>query len=402
MIGAAEAETRNARGHGINCPLPNAASFTAIETAARTALGDPLARGQDARRDSAMRLFAEFALLSPRELFRKPMGADALAAAQHNEWSMCLFAVYLSGVTSTKTTKALARSTIETYVETAASTLSLAFGFRVLQQRVIFKPLLARTLAAMDSETGARRKRQGLRRRHLREAASGLGAMRDADDINRWAAACLANTILLRAGELQHLRHRDATFTSHSGRRCLLIQVKPLKKCGGVATKAARVPTLIPEIPGDQACAYAALKRLLRLDPAGRASLGEQKPAGEEPIFRLRTRPPAAARANAAPCWQAVRTAHMDAYARRVARAVSLPPADVGGHSFRIGGATDFIDGGGSHEQLRGRGRWASDIGHIYARDTIGLQLGSVDAIVRANTMSLEELVAGYTQPARR
>jgi hypothetical protein len=157
-----------------------------------------------------------------------------------------------------------------------------------------------------------------------------------------------------------------------------------------------------PPTPGDQACACAALKRLLRLDPAGRASLGEQKPAGEEPIFQLRTRPPAAARANAAPCWQAVHTTHMDAYARRVARAVSLPPADVGGHSFRIGGATDFIDGGGSHEQLRGRGRWASDIGHIYARDTIGLQLGSVDAIVQANTMSIKELIAGYTQPARR
>jgi hypothetical protein len=54
MIGAADAKAGNARGHGVSCPLPNAASFAAIQTAARTALGDLLAWGQDTRRDSAI------------------------------------------------------------------------------------------------------------------------------------------------------------------------------------------------------------------------------------------------------------------------------------------------------------------------------------------------------------
>lgn len=90
-------------------------------------------------------------------------------------------------------------------------------------------------------------------------------------------------------------------------------------------------------------------------------------------------------------------------YARRVAEAagVATSPSDMGGHSFRIGGATDFADGGGSSMQIRSRGRWDSDMELVYARDTVAQQLAAADAMAGANSVSLEELCPGWSQPAR-
>jgi hypothetical protein len=163
-----------------------------------------------------MRLFAEFAPVSaPREPFLRPCGMDQLQAHQHNEWTLCLFAAYVQGIESDTTRAPYAHSTISTYVETVASAFSVAYGFKVFQQRARFKCVIKHLLACGERKAGERRKRQGVRRRHLRAVAATFGVSTDLNDLNLWAAACLANVLLLRGGELAHLRYCDmkqATF----------------------------------------------------------------------------------------------------------------------------------------------------------------------------------------------
>lgn len=77
----------------------------------------------------------------------------------------------------------------------------------------------------------------------------------------RWAAACVAHILLLRAGELQHLRCGDVTQTTQNGRRCLLFHVLPIKGAPGVARP--RHPIIVPAVPHDPACPVAAVARLL-------------------------------------------------------------------------------------------------------------------------------------------
>ena len=90
------------------------------------------------------------------------------------------------------------------------------------------------------------------------------------------------------------------------------------------------------------------------------------------------------------------------AYAHIVATTEGLEPADFNGHSFRIGGAPDAADGGETAGQLQSRGRWlGEDIGWIYARDTVGQQIKTADAIAAANSCSVEGLFAGWVEPSR-
>ena len=92
----------------------------------------------------------------------------------------------------------------------------------------------------------------------------------------------------------------------------------------------------------------------------------------------------------------------MRAYAHIVATAAGLEPADFSGHSFRIGGATDAANGGETAGQLQSRGRWlGKDIGWVHARDAVGQQIKTADAIAAANSCSVEGLVAGWVEPSR-
>ena len=72
-----------------------------------------------------------------------------------------------------------------------------------------------------------------------------------------------------------------------------------------------------------------------------------------------------------------------------------------GAHSARIGGATDLASTGkASQLLLQAKGRWASDIGRIYARMTRRNQLAASRLMQRAKGRDLEELIPGYTQAA--
>jgi hypothetical protein len=132
---------------------------------------------------------------------------------------------------------------------------------------------------------------------------------------------------------------------------------------------------------------------LMRLDGAGRPANFEACAKDKNPLVRARKRNNTD--------WRPLLTADMLHYAEKIAALVGLPIADFGGHSFRIGGATDLADAGGTKDQLKARGRWAGvDIGWIYARDTVGKQMRKADAIARASSASVEELYPQWVQRA--
>ena len=85
-----------------------------------------------------------------------------------------------------------------------------------------------------------------------------------------------------------------------------------------------------------------------------------------------------------------------------IAKACGIPVAWVAGHSARIGGATDLMAAmkSGCSAQLKGRGRWASEVADIYARLTRKAMLQASRLMHKCKGRSLEEIYPTFTQPA--
>ena len=135
---------------------------------------------------------------------------------------------------------------------------------------------------------------------------------------------------------------------------------------------------------------YAALERMVRLDPVVHrlgASAGDgQRVERATPLFRVAGR--------------TLRTERLRRFARQIMRKAGQGTASVGAHSFRIGGATDLADQGASPLLLQAKGRWASDIGRIYARMTRRAQLAASRLMQRRGARDLEELFPSFAQAA--
>ena len=93
---------------------------------------------------------------------------------------------------------------------------------------------------------------------------------------------------------------------------------------------------------------------------------------------------------------------------KRIARLAGWPPeavAQVGAKCFRIGGASDYRDHFGAvegKELLKRRGRWASDIFHIYSRASLPEQLRASALVGDTEGMDYERVFRGFTQPTTR
>jgi hypothetical protein len=79
-------------------------------------------------------------------------------------------------------------------------------------------------------------------------------------------------------------------------------------------------------------------------------------------------------------------------------RAAGQKSAEVGAHSFRIGGATELADQGASQLLLQAKGQWASDIGRIYAHMTRRAQLAASRLMQRRGGRDLEELFPAFAE----
>ena len=331
-----------------------------------------------------MRAFARFARRVPgRELFKHPTFAGDLRAQAHNEWTLCLWALFEEERISEKTGKRIKASTIEQRISLFKGLVSHRYGFQIAGEAPRLKSLV-RAMRAKDPLEGYRKKRRALRHRHLAKLWRTQKAVRARDflRLNRWAALVTSRHILARGGELGTVMRNDLTFrTDARGRRYAVVMLRPLKKKG---LQQPKVPQIIAEFDqGEGADTYAALRRLTEADIW--AFRGDWDTT---PLFRVKP-------------GTAMSTAHYRAAVREAAKLLGFDPAHFGAHSTRIGGASDLAGTGrASQLLLQAKGRWSSDIGRIYARMTRKAQIAVSDLMYSCKGRDLEERMPDFVQPA--
>ena len=325
---------------------------------------------------TALRSFASFARLIPgRELFRMPRVRGDLEIESHNEWTLCLWGLHECQRISARTGKRLKVRSVEQRISLLKGLLSHRYGFQLAGAAPRLAAMM-RQLRAKDPEDGTRRKRRGLRRRHLKKLWAKRSVRGEGfQALNEWAAATTAWHVFARGGELASVRRSDLSFHTTRGRRYACVWLRPLKKKAGALQP--KVPQYILEQPGEQWDTYAALRRL-----AGADIWGE----GDDFLFRT------------AP-GKAMSTGRFRALLKRYAAALGFDPKQFGAHSARIGGATDLASTGAASELLlQAKGRWQSDIGKIYARMTRRAHLAASDLMHNARGRDLEEIIPGFVQ----
>ena len=92
-------------------------------------------------------------------------------------------------------------------------------------------------------------------------------------------------------------------------------------------------------------------------------------------------------------------TPRVRAIVKKLAKLDGHDPSEFGAQSLRIGGAIDVQPGG--ELLLQAKGRWASDIGKIYARMTRRAQIAASDLMFGSHSPDLEEMFPGFAEPAR-
>lgn len=261
-----------------------------------------------------------------RELFQQPRFAGDIAIPNYNEFSLLTFAEWLTVHKSRKTGKPVAMSTIESYISLIKTELGIVFGVAPVIEG---GRRLSRVLRHMASLSPAldRKKRRGLRRRHLRKAFRKMGYRHDlsAEALNEWASLVVAWEALARGGEVTWSNgvgptRADVTFEEDKYGCTATLWLRPLKKRG--KARAAKVPIIFAAADGGGDDTYLALRRLFRHDavPAGRHA--------STPLFRHTDGKPFS-------------PSFFRSLVKRVARALGFVAADFGGHSPRIGGAFD-------------------------------------------------------------
>lgn len=169
------------------------------------------------------------------------------------------------------------------------------------------------------------------------------------------------------------------------GKRYAVLWLRPLKKNSPRAPP--KVPQYVVEHDGRGSDAYAALERLVRLDPV---------PDGQQshvPLFRRITANGDRVHMTVSLMRKLVRD--------RMAELKYEGVHEWGAHSCRIRGATDLVaTGKASPILLQAKGRWASDIGKIYARMTRRCQLAASELMQSARGRDLEELFPDFVQPS--
>ena len=160
---------------------------------------------------SALAALARFAASCPeRELFRRPSFHGDVETAAHNEWTVILFVWFMVTTDSPTTHKPVRPKTVDTYVSLLKGYLSAKYSFEVLEKPLRLRKLM-KDLLAKDTLGGSRKKRPGLRRRHLVRALADLLQRRDAmtaNEINDAAAAGLDPGYIL----IQNLKYFESQF----------------------------------------------------------------------------------------------------------------------------------------------------------------------------------------------
>lgn len=308
---------------------------------------------------------------------RAPAFRGDLRTEAHNEWTMMLFTVWSSRGISKKTGRPLRAASVAARVSLAKGALCHYAGFDVVPQTTRLKKLVKK-LRADDPLEGMRRKRRALRARHLRSVWR-----QAAWEVDDWAALTLSWAVLARGAELADIRLTDVQMGRSRGSKYACVWVQAKKK-GSV--QGPRTPQYVAFDPNEgEWQPYLAIKRVL-------AKRAQEGTSSSECLLHTK-------RAAAARIFGATR---LRTLCKRVAKIIGADPRYFGSHSMRIGGATDLCAGRGAAGALllQAKGRWASDIGRIYARMTRRAHLAGSRAMFSSHGRDLEELLPAFAQPA--
>jgi hypothetical protein len=204
------------------------------------------------------------------------------------------------------------------------------------------------------------------------------------DDANRWLAATLALKFLLRPGEVCKSPSakwnpcrmlcagdlRLGVSVSPAGKQVHTLTIFPLKKGPGQA-KDLVIPF---EDDSGQCLSVVDAFRAVCAHSPGRAPDG--------PMCMLKGKP--------------MSTTDLRSLARSMAKAGGLAPAEFGGHSYRIGGATALHALGCPELVLKTIGRWSSDIFEIYARAEAAQLCKFQGQLTEVDAVPLEASVPGW------
>ena len=362
-----------------------------------------------------LRLFTD--RFPSRKLFHSLDGPHPHAAARHNSETKGMLAAFIrerGAIKKGSEGAPLKHATVAGYVSAIATECTVAGGYAPTDEKTdVGVARAGRTMRRQDGKLGkgTRKLRRGIRAQHLKTAAakgidrfSKLGA-------RRWARATVAHNLYLRGGEAGiegsggiedfaphqgHMTPASVTwFTAAEAgqpRPSVRLLVMPIKDRND---SLPAVPQFImrrngPEVaPGaDPVCAYDALAIMWRFDVNHLTA--EQ--ILETPLFQSDTD------------GQPANTDTLRADARAIGALAGLQQADLGGTSFRIGGAEDTYDvlGLAGEAIIRERGRWHSDIHQLYQRCSASLHMHVSVQIGESSGVSLEALGNGWANPGRR
>ena len=342
---------------------------------------------------SVLKQFADFAKLLPsRVLFIKPVIQGSIEHSAHNEWTLILFNEHLHSRKSKKTGKVIKAKSITGYVSMVRAHFSREYGFEVAPGATQL-PAISRAMVREDSILAIRKKRIGVRGAHLTKAFPVVfpKAIEDSPQaVNEAAMVSTAWQVLGRGGEMtsKELVRSDIQWVraSKGTQAHAILWLRPLKNY--TEKGAQKCPNVIAKGGTGGSNTYHLLKRLVRLDPVAK----EKRKV--TPLFR-------AMGSRGISKTKAINRKRFITLLKLVAKVNGLNPNWITGHSARIGGATDLLAAikGDAKPSLKARGRWASDIGDIYARVTRRKLLEYSRLMQKGKGKTLEEIYPRFTQP---
>lgn len=348
---------------------------------------------------TGLRWFRRFREALPSRVpFIEHRWAGDIQAAAYNEETFQLFGEFVRQHGSVRTGHAgevVSGATIAAYISAVRAYRSRDVGYNILvkegNQRL---PQMLRHMRREDGPAGQRELSRALTAKYLRALAERADFEKVSDEgILRWAALLVGHNLLLRGGELGTTD--DAAFDVRyglsiadvewhtpgpdtRGYEVASVNVVPIKD---THANRRRVPCLIqrcslhPRTVAPQSedmCPWGALRRLWLL----RVQQVSAHAASVRPLF---------ARADN----HALRTADVVVFIRQAAAALGLAVGSFDARALRVGGATDLLNAFGPAEAekfIKGRGRWATDIGNIYARPSVDTEMAASAALARADT----------------
>lgn len=361
---------------------------------------------------TAVAAFEEFLLAADRKPFVDP---SAAGGTRYNQETLDMFTEWLRARGSRRR-GAAAKVVTSAHISATVSAIRLLRershrGRVTVKENNLVGPQLLRQMRKEDGPRATRKLSCGIRMRHLRVAMPLLDQNTKAGR-RQAAAALLAHNAVLRGGELGVTKKGTAVDPSRNitassfdwdkeqcaesrGRPWLILDLVGIKD-GAFRNRVVPTPICrrwtFEEVPagGDACCVYDAL-RAVWLDRVAHLPLAQRAYRGgcTEPFFL----------GDDGKTWC---TADSQRLAQWVAEKAGLQVDHTGGKAFRIGGATDLRDvfGEAGRRMIMERGRWGTDVAQVYQRALLRDQLDASAGAAAASSRDLEEVVAGWAQPA--